>query len=127
MRVFRVFFLISAFTLIALIYVHQQIEIVKLSYAIESGEKRMVVLLDQREKLVYNLDHLTSPAKMESLLAANNIKVEYPKRDQVIKVARIPAAKTKGHARLARFERRGMISGMLGLIGMNREAQAKER
>ncbi len=128
MKIFKAFMLIFVFTLIGLVYVHQQIELVKLSYAIESGQKRVSVLLDQHEKLVYNLDNLTAPRRMEGVLIAKNIKVEYPHKEQVIKVAMARKAHDKRSSIvLARARKKGVIDNLLEFAFVGQEAQAKER
>ncbi len=127
MRALKVLLIIVMLTLASLLYVHQQVELVKLSYAIESREKDVVLLLDRKEKLVYNLDNLTSPSRLEQVLVAKNIKVEYPKREQVISVATRGQLYLKEPIRLARAPKRGIVHGILDFIGMGPEAQAKER
>ena len=128
MKVLRVSFIIVILTLASLLYVHQQVELVKLSYAIEAREKGVVLLLDQKEKLIYNLDNLTSPSRLERTLVAKKIKVEYPNREQVISVAARGHSYYKGPIRLARAPKRGIVYGFLDFIGMGGpEAQAKEK
>ena len=127
MKVFRTFTLIFVFMIIGLVYVHQQIELVKVSYAIESSQKRVSVLLDQRERLVYNLDNLMAPKRMEGVLVAKNIKIEYPKKEQVIKVAMARVPGKRPAVMLARVRKKGAVDNFLEFAGIVQEAQAKER
>ncbi len=127
MRALKILPVIIVITLASLLYVHQQVELIKLSYAIETKEKGVVLLLDRKEKLVYNLDNITSPARLERTLLARNIKVEYPRREQVIGVAARSGLHHKKEITLARVSRRGIANGVMGLIGTGPEAQAKER
>jgi hypothetical protein len=127
MRVCRILFLICAITIVALFYVHQQVELVKLSYAVESGEKGLSVLLDQREKLVYNLNNLSSPSRLERILVARKVDVEYPAKEQVIRVVTRWEPGSRESLKFARASKRGIVDNLLELIGMGPEAHAKER
>ena len=68
MRIFRFITGMTIITLFSLVYVHQQIESVKLSYGIESREARVKDLLDRREVLRYNINNLESPSRLERSL-----------------------------------------------------------
>ena len=59
---------IGFITLVALVYVHQQIELIKLSYAIECKEKKLKEILDHNEGLGYNIENLEDPARLEQIL-----------------------------------------------------------
>ncbi|MBN2452820.1 MAG: hypothetical protein JXB40_00970 [Candidatus Omnitrophica bacterium] len=87
MRAFRTIGMIATVTLVALLYVHQQVELVKISYAIECKEKVLKDMLDRNEGLGYNIDNLEAPSRLEEVLLANRIEVAFPKRGHVIKMA----------------------------------------
>ena len=127
MRALKVLSVIIVITLASVLYVHQQVELVKLSYAIETREKGVVLLLDRKEKLVYNLDNILSPSRLERTLLTKNIKMEYPRREQVIGVAAKQRLYRKEPIRLARGPKKGIANSILDFIGMGPEAQAKER
>ena len=55
MRLFKSIIPISFVTALALLYVHQQVELVKLSYAIEYKEKKVKDMLDRKGGLGYNI------------------------------------------------------------------------
>jgi len=126
MKVFRALSCVVACTIVALFYVHQQVEAVKMNYIVRTQEESVLVLLDQREKLVYNLNHLSSPSRLEDVLVAKNVQVRYPGKEQVIRVAAARSA-SKGPLQLARSSKKGAFDHILELVGMGREAQAKER
>ena len=127
MRIFRRLFLLCVITIAALIYVHQNIELIKLSYAIDSKEKRLSVLLDQKEKLIYNLNNITSPSQLERVLVTKHVDVEYPHKEQVIRVAMRRAVNSHGPVQYASVSRTSVVNTMLDFIGMGPEAHAKER
>lgn len=126
MKVFRALSCIGVCTIVALIYVHQQVEVVKMNYVLRNQEEGLSVLLDRREKLVYNLNHLSSPSQLEGALLAKNVEVKYPGKEQVIRVA-AAGSSLKTSMRLAHLSAKGAFDSFLELAGMGREAQAKER
>ena len=62
MKLFRTIASVAVITLVALVYVHQQVELVKLSYSIETKEKKLRVMLDRKERLDYNINNLEAPS-----------------------------------------------------------------
>jgi hypothetical protein len=87
MRAFRVTIMIASVTLVSLLYVRQQIELVKLSYSIQVKEKALKDILDHNEGLGYNIDNLEAPNRLEEALLANRIEVAFPKRGHVVRLA----------------------------------------
>lgn len=126
MKVFKILFSIFVVTVVALAYVHQQVELVKLSYAIDSKEKGVALLLDRKEKLVYNLNRLTSPSSLEKALFAKNSGLAYPDKENVIRVAAASGRRPAEFMRFAQVPRKGVMHNIIGLLGRGREAQAKE-
>ena len=96
MRAFRATVMIVSATLISLLYVHQQVELVKLSYSIQLKEKTLKDILDHNEGLGYNIDNLEAPNRLEEALLANRIEVAFPKRGHVVRLA---GSKHSGGAR----------------------------
>ena len=76
-------------TALALAYVHQHVELVKLSYTIRHNEMRLAKLLDHNEQLGYNIRNLENPSRLEKILQAQHIETFMPKRGQVVS-ARCP-------------------------------------
>ncbi len=87
MRAFKVLIVIVSATVVALSYVHQQVELVKLSYLIELKEKTLKDVLDQNEGLGYNVNNLESPNRLEEALLAKRVEIAFPKRGHVVKLA----------------------------------------
>ncbi|MCX5677717.1 MAG: hypothetical protein NTY76_01215 [Candidatus Omnitrophica bacterium] len=87
MRALRATMMIVSATLVALLYVHQQVELVKLSYSIELKEKTLKDVLDHNEGLGYNIDNLEAPNRLEEVLLAKKIEVAFPKRGHVVRLA----------------------------------------
>ena len=86
MRASRAITVIVSATLVALLYVHQQVELVKLSYSIELKEKTLKDVLDHNEGLGYNIDNLEAPNRLEEALLARRIEVAFPKRGHVVRL-----------------------------------------
>lgn len=87
MRAFRVSIVIVSATVMALLYVHQQVELVKLSYSIEIKEKALKDVLDHNEGLGYNIGNLEAPNRLEEALLAKKVEIAFPKRGHVVRLA----------------------------------------
>ena len=128
MRPFKSLIIIFTITLVALFYVHTQVELVKLSYALNYKEKMLKEMLDRRGSLEYNIDNLENPARLEGILISRNIEVSFPKKGQVFRVAKASQkAKRTQALRTASIERKSFAFGFLEFFGLRAEAQARER
>lgn len=128
MKLFRLAILIGFITGIALLYVHQQVELVKLSYAIECKEKKLKDVLDHNGSLGYNIDNLEAPSRLEGVLLAQKIDIAFPKRNHVVKVTKFASNSMRGEeAKSIGLERKVNILGILDFFGSAKEAQAKEK
>lgn len=87
MRFFKLITGIAFITLLALLYVHQQVEMVKLSYAIEYKESLLKDVLDRNDGLGYNIGNLESPSRLEQVLLAKRIDIAFPAKGQVVNAA----------------------------------------
>ena len=96
MRAFRVTMMVAMVTLVALLYVHQQVELVKLSYVIDCKEKTLKDILDHNEGLGYNINNLEAPNRLEEALLAKKVEVAFPKRGHVVQLA---SSKRTGNGR----------------------------
>ena len=127
MRLLKTVVMISCVTIVSVLYVHQQVELVKLSYSIERKERIVKDMLDRNERLDYNIDNLEAPSRLEQALVAKNINVAFPKKGNVVKVARItPRATTLERLNSRSHDRRFNALGVLDFFSQSREAQAKE-
>ncbi|MBL7158260.1 MAG: hypothetical protein ISS91_02005 [Candidatus Omnitrophica bacterium] len=83
-RFLKHIFCIIACGAMALIYVHQEVEIVKTSYAINEHRRSLSFLLDQHRGLVYNLSRLGAPKRIEDNLKLNEVVLCMPTKDNVL-------------------------------------------
>ena len=128
MRLFKHITFVAIITLAALIYVHQQVELLKLSYAIDCKEKALKTIIDQREILRYNISNLESPSRLEQILLSRNINVSLPKRAQVIRLARVPSNIDSGKLLgVSGLEERAGIFRFFDFLGGRVEAHAREK
>jgi hypothetical protein len=127
MRLFKSIASIAVVTLVALIYVHQQVELVKLSYSIETKEKKLKVMLDHKERLDYNINDLESPSRLEKILMSKNIDVAFPGRYHVVKVAKSAAGKSEDALRSHGIDKKFNAFGIVDFLSPRAEAQARER
>ena len=83
---------ILLFTLLALLYVHQEITIVKTSFLIGKHRHEISFLLDHYRSLVYNLSQLESPKRIEDTLCVNEITLCMPNAANIRRIDRIDLA-----------------------------------
>lgn len=101
---------------------------VKLSYAIETKEKKLKDMLDLNECLGYNVDNLTAPSRLEHILLAQKIDITFPKKDNVVRVAKIPSRSgAERHNRLIGIEKGMSALEFLDFFSGRAEAQVKEK
>lgn len=128
MRVLRTAASITFITAMALLYVHQQIELVKVSYAIECRERKLKDMLDRREGLGYNINNLQDPSRMEKVLLSRNIDIAFPKRANVLTSAGMTShMEAEDRLRSASVEKKVNLLGFFDFLSQSKEAQARER
>jgi hypothetical protein len=128
MRLFRHITLLGIVTIAALIYVHQQVELVKLSYTIDCKEKKLKEMLDRKGVLRYNISNLESPSRLEKVLLARKVSVSYPKKGQVIRLARNSSYVPNGQLlKVSGLEERAGIFKLFDFLGGRPDAQAREK
>ena len=127
MRLFKYIILLGIVTLTALVYVHQQVELVKLSYGIDCKEKKLKEMLDRKGTLRYNISNLESPSRLERVLLERKVSVSYPKRGQVIRLARNPSYVPSELLRVSGLEERAGIFKLFDFLGGRPGAQAREK
>ena len=127
MRLFRSIASIAVLTLVALVYVHQQVELVKLSYSIEAKEKKLKDMLDHKERLDYNINNLEDPSRLEKILMSKNIDVAFPGKYNVVKVAKLTDRSAEDRLRSSGIDKKFNVFGIADFLSPRAEAQAKER
>ena len=128
MKLFRYVASMMIFTVAALVYVHQQIELVKLGYAIDCKEKVFKEMLDRRDILRYNISNLESPSRLENALISKKVVVSYPKNGQVVILSKA-ASYTMGLPVLgiSALEERTPIFRFFDFLTGRAEAHAREK
>jgi len=118
----------AVLTIAALVYVHQQIELVKLSYEIDCREKVYKEALDRRDILRYNISNLESPSRLENVLISKKVTVSYPKSGQVVILSKA-ASLTAGLPVLgiSALEERTPIFRFFDFLTGRAEAHAREK
>ena len=128
LRIFRSITSIMIITLLALVYVHQQVELVKLSYAIDYKERKLEHMLDQKDALGYNIKELENPSRLEKILLSKNIEITFPKRGNVVNFSGTPIkVKTEESLRHIGVEKKDGLFRIFEFFGLRAEAQARER
>ncbi len=127
MRLFKYIIFLGIVTLTALVYVHQQVELVKLSYEIDCKEKKLKEMLDRKGILRYNISNLESPSRLEKVLLERKVSVSYPKKGHVIRLARNPSYVPNRSLRVSGLEERAGIFKLFDFLGGRPEVHAREK
>jgi len=127
MRAFRSVAFIVFATLVALIYVHQQVELVKLSYAIGSKEKKLKEILDRNEGLGYNIENLEDPSRLEQVMLAKNVEMSFPGPNNIVNAAKFNSQKAEDGIRAAVADRKLNLFGIFEIFSPRAEAQTRDR
>ena len=127
MRLFKYITLLGIVTLVALVYVHQQVELVKLSYEIDCKEKKLKEMLDRKGILRYNISNLESPSRLEKVLSKRKISVSYPKKGQVIRLARNSSYVPSRPLRVSGLEERAGVFKLFDFLGGRPDVHAREK
>lgn len=85
MKPFKSIFCILGLTLLSLLYVHSEIEAVKLGYVVKNNQEKVTKLLDQNRSLMYNVASLRSPSSLERSLMAKRSDYYMPKQTILVK------------------------------------------
>ena len=118
----RFFAGLALVTVAALFYVNQEVEAVKVGYAIRKQEETKTLFLDRARALKYNVARLKSPNNLERRLTAQRIVLQAPKSWQTLVLA--PAGGVKSSAVASSIFTRSPFFGKL-LVG-TAQAEAKE-
>jgi cell division protein FtsL len=127
MRAFRTISFIVFATLVALIYVHQQVELVKLSYSIGHKEKKLKEMLDRNQGLGYNIENLEDPSRLEQVLIAKNMEMAFPRPNNIVNAAKFSNQKAEDSLRAAGVDRKLNLFGMFEIFSPRAEAQTRDR
>ena len=83
MRLYKLIFAGIIVTLVALGYVYQRVEIVKLGYGVQENRRQLSSLVDQNSRLMYNLSKLESPRYLLASLSSEEVKFANHRTRQV--------------------------------------------
>lgn len=107
-------------TAVALLYVHQQVQLLKISYHINTNEKDLTRLLDQNRALIYNITRIKSPVNLDKKFLASKKDYSIPQQWQIVKVA--APKEEKRAVMFAKTEKKPF--GIFKLFGRPKEALA---
>jgi hypothetical protein len=127
MRAFKTVTFIIFATFVALVYVHQQVELVKLSYVIGCKEKKLKEMLDRNEGLGYNIENLEDPARLEQVLFSKNIDMIFPRPNNIVRAAKMKTKPAEDGLRAIGIEKSFNLFGILEIFSPRAEAQTKDR
>ena len=95
MKPAKFIFCIWIITAFALLYVWQQVELVRVSYEIREAKCEVAHLLDQNRYLRYNVASLSSPSRLAKEKSVRNLELEPPKSLELVRLIEVTPAKTQ--------------------------------
>ena len=110
--------------LLALGYVHQEVETVKTGFLINKHRNEVSFQLDQYRSLVYNLSKLESPKRVEDILCMNDIALCMPKLKNKRRFSQITRAYSEEKPRTKKNE--SFLAHVLDRFSTNAEAKVAE-
>ena len=121
MKLHRFFSFLLIITVISLLYVQMQVEIVKLAYEGRAKESRLKDLLDDRSLLVYNINNLESANNLGQKFLCSQDDLQFADRSQIASL-KLPA---KGNVTLAQSS--SNTNFFINLFSLRSQAEATEK
>ena len=84
----RTFAFIIAGTLLVLVYVHEQVSILQISYSIEKKERDLARLSENYKVAKFQMTRLHSPSYLNQALKSRSLNLSMPKAVQVVRVVK---------------------------------------
>ncbi|GEM_PF-6779627 len=112
-------------TLLSLSYVWQQVKLVEYSYRINNTDKKVCLLIDENERLRYNVASLSSPVNLQKSLIAKRIDMDTQRNWRNIKLAK-QQAQTKQETSVRNNPLRVAARAFSDMLTPKREAIAQE-
>ena len=122
MKIYRFSIILVFITLVALLYVHQQVQLVKIGYKIEANERDVTSLLDQNKTLMYNITKLKSPVYLEKKFLASTKEFNIPQQWQVVELT-TPRAE-KEPIKIAQVKKGPIVLALFRIFGRPQEVLA---
>lgn len=124
MKLVKIIFTIICFTVIALFYVNQQVEMVITSYKVRENKIKLNYLFDKNKYLQYNVNKLNSPSYLFSALNSNSKEEKFKlTRDIEVKRVNVTFVDSGASHKIATIKPK--ISLFSILLGIGAEADAK--
>jgi len=125
MRAFKTVTFIIFVTIVALVYVHQQVELVKLSYVIGCKEKKLKDMLDRNEGLGYNIENLEDPARLEQVLLSKNVDIAFPRPNNIVRAVKAKTRAAEDGLRAVGIEKSFNLFGVLEIFSQGQRPRLK--
>lgn len=124
MRFSRLISLLFFITFLAVVYVYQQMEILRFAYLGEKRQHKLQALLDNNNILRYNTGVVSSLPYLDKKLLANSREFEIPQEQKVVRVS----LKVKeNNAALVRGSKTNLFSKIFNVFTKQAEAKPVSR
>lgn len=120
MRLSKFLFIMVIITIVSVVYVQQQISLLKVSYEIKDKEKTLQELLDKNKISMYNVFVLKAPASLEKRLMVKNVRLEMPQEWQLLS---LPEVEVREGLVLGEPKLKNVLLGIFNLKVFQAEAE----
>ncbi len=96
--IIRFFIAVSMGTCLLILYIHQNVRLIQVSYDIRLNETRLAEVSDEYKQILFELDMLRAPASLEDKIMRANIDLVHPTDVQVIESAQPDPLRIVHHA-----------------------------
>lgn len=123
MKLMKSIQMMGLFTVMALIYIHMQMQIFDVAYQGKRNQKELEMLANHNDVVAYNIMTLTSSFHLGGQLLGSNSDLKFRAQDNVIEVATTKSMGGEGTALSEDAPSKANL--LLGFLSLRSEAEAK--
>jgi hypothetical protein len=120
-RIGRYILTLGIITVLLLLYVHQQVANLQVSYRLNKQQEQLTRMIDTYKNLRFELASLKSPTRVEQKLAEADIALVLPTEVKVVRATTLPAHMLT----VAKLSPETKKTSIFSVMGIEREAQAE--
>ena len=122
MRLPKIFQLFSIVTVLALIYIHMQMQIFDLAYQGKSREQKIVELTEGNRMISYNISRLKSANYLGGSLLAEDSDLRFRDNKSIVQLVTTRAVEEKEEVRTSQQQQ---INPILKFLSLRSQAEAR--
>jgi hypothetical protein len=110
----KVLFCITVGALFFLLYVHEQVALLHVSYQIESRSEKLIRLSEESRQLRFEVEQLKAPRLLDEKMKQMSLDLTLP---QEIRVIRVPESALSSESSLQKISTRPMVGRLTDFFG----------